>query len=126
LCRYVGYEEGGQLTDAVRRRPYSVILFDEMEKAHADVFNIMLQLLDDGRVTDSSGNVVNFCNCIIIFTSNVGSTDILDLGGDPSRRVRAKMLSKYCNHRKSSSVCRIHLDSFAWLNTCCSLLHRTR
>ncbi|KAG5184953.1 ATPase [Tribonema minus] len=82
---YVGYEEGGQLTDAVRRRPYSVILFDEMEKAHGDVFNVMLQILDDGRVTDSKGNVVNFCNCVIIFTSNVGSRDILDLAGEPSR-----------------------------------------
>jgi ATP-dependent Clp protease ATP-binding subunit ClpB len=76
---YVGYEEGGQLTDAVRRKPYSVILFDEMEKAHPEVFNIMLQLLDDGRVTDSKGNVVNFCNTIVIFTSNIGSQDIIDL-----------------------------------------------
>jgi len=78
---YVGYDEGGQLTDAVRRKPYSVVLFDEMEKAHPDVFNIMLQLLDDGRVTDSKGNHVNFRNTIVIFTSNVGSQDILDLGG---------------------------------------------
>lgn len=76
---YVGYEEGGQLTDAVRRKPYSVLLFDEMEKAHPEVFNIMLQLLDDGRVTDSKGNVVNFCNTIVIFTSNIGSQDIIDL-----------------------------------------------
>lgn len=76
---YVGYDEGGQLTDAVRRRPYSVILFDEMEKAHPEVFNIMLQMLDDGRVTDSKGNVVNFRNTVIIFTSNIGSQDILDL-----------------------------------------------
>ena len=70
---YVGFEEGGQLTEAVRRRPYSVVLFDEMEKAHPEVFNILLQLLDDGRLTDSKGNTVNFRNCIIIFTSNVGS-----------------------------------------------------
>ena len=77
---YVGYDEGGQLTDAVRRKPYSVVLFDEMEKAHPDVFNIMLQMLDDGRVTDSKGHVVNFRNCICIFTSNVGSQAILDLG----------------------------------------------
>merc|ERR1719343_1603233 len=77
---YVGYEEGGQLTDAVRRKPYSVLLFDEMEKAHPDVFNIMLQLLDDGRLTDSKGNAVNFRNTICIFTSNIGSRDILDLG----------------------------------------------
>merc|ERR1712071_164697 len=78
---YVGYDEGGQLTDAVRRKPYSVILFDEMEKAHPDVFNVMLQMLDDGRVTDSKGHVVNFRNTVIIFTSNVGSQDILDLDG---------------------------------------------
>lgn len=88
---YVGYEEGGQLTDAIRQRPYSVVLFDEMEKAHPDVFNIMLQLLDDGRVTDSKGNVVNFCNCIVIFTSNVGSQTILDVSsteGDGGREVK--------------------------------------
>merc|ERR1719482_2693639 len=68
---YVGYDEGGQLTDAVRRQPYSVLLFDEMEKAHPDVFNVMLQLLDDGRLTDSKGNSVNFRNTLIVFTSNV-------------------------------------------------------
>jgi ATP-dependent Clp protease ATP-binding subunit ClpB len=78
---YVGYDEGGQLTDAVRRRPYSVLLFDEMEKAHPDVFNVMLQMLDDGRVTDSKGRVVSFKNCVIIFTSNIGSQDIIDLNG---------------------------------------------
>ncbi|KAL7533569.1 hypothetical protein ACHAXR_005314, partial [Thalassiosira sp. AJA248-18] len=78
---YVGYDEGGQLTDAVRRRPYSVLLFDEMEKAHPDVFNVMLQMLDDGQVTDSKGTKVSFKNCIIIFTSNIGSKDIIDLGG---------------------------------------------
>jgi ATP-dependent Clp protease ATP-binding subunit ClpB len=70
---YVGYEEGGQLTEAVRRRPYAVILFDEIEKAHPEVFNIMLQILDDGRLTDSKGRVVNFKNTVIIMTSNVGS-----------------------------------------------------
>merc|ERR1712164_36783 len=78
---YVGFEEGGQLTEAVRRRPYSVLLFDEMEKAHPDVFNIMLQLLDDGRLTDSKRNSVNFRNTLIVFTSNIGSQDILDLDG---------------------------------------------
>jgi ATP-dependent Clp protease ATP-binding subunit ClpB len=78
---YVGFEEGGQLTEAVRRKPYSVILFDEMEKAHPDVFNILLQLLDDGRLTDSKGNVVNFRNTIVIFTSNVGSAEISELAG---------------------------------------------
>jgi ATP-dependent Clp protease ATP-binding subunit ClpB len=75
---YVGYEEGGQLTEAVRRKPYSVVLFDEIEKAHPDVFNILLQVLDDGRLTDNKGRVVNFKNCIIIMTSNMGSSIIRD------------------------------------------------
>jgi ATP-dependent Clp protease ATP-binding subunit ClpB len=75
---YVGYEEGGQLTEAVRRRPYSVILFDEIEKAHPDVFNILLQLLDDGRLTDSQGRTVDFRNAVVIMTSNVGSQLILE------------------------------------------------
>ncbi|MCX7773077.1 MAG: AAA family ATPase, partial [Clostridia bacterium] len=75
---YVGYEEGGQLTEAVRRKPYSVILFDEIEKAHPDVFNILLQILDDGRLTDSQGRVVNFKNTVIIMTSNIGSQFLLD------------------------------------------------
>ncbi|KAM3240495.1 hypothetical protein ACQJBY_053905 [Aegilops geniculata] len=75
---YVGYEEGGQLSEAVRRRPYSVVLFDEIEKAHQDVFNILLQLLDDGRITDSQGRTVSFTNCVIIMTSNLGSPLILD------------------------------------------------
>lgn len=82
---YVGYEEGGQLTEAVRRRPYSVILFDEIEKAHPDVFNVMLQILDDGRVTDSQGRTVDFKNTVIIMTSNIGSQFILDIAGDDSR-----------------------------------------
>ena len=75
---YVGYDEGGQLTEAVRRKPYSVLLFDEVEKAHPDVFNIFLQILDDGRVTDSQGRLVDFKNTIIILTSNLGSQLILD------------------------------------------------
>jgi ATP-dependent Clp protease ATP-binding subunit ClpB len=75
---YVGYEEGGQLTEAVRRRPYSVILFDEIEKAHPDVFNILLQILDDGRVTDSHGHVVDFKNTVVIMTSNIGATTLLE------------------------------------------------
>ena len=82
---YVGYEEGGQLTEAVRRRPFSVILFDEIEKAHPDVFNVMLQILDDGRVTDSQGRKVDFKNSIIIMTSNIGSQYILDLAGDDTQ-----------------------------------------
>ena len=75
---YVGYEEGGQLTEAVRRKPYSVVLFDEIEKAHPDVFNVLLQVLDDGRVTDSQGRTVDFKNTIIILTSNLGSVHILE------------------------------------------------
>jgi ATP-dependent Clp protease ATP-binding subunit ClpB len=77
---YVGYEEGGQLTEAVRRRPYSVILFDEIEKAHPDVFNVLLQILDDGRLTDSQGRVVDFRNTVIIMTSNIGSAHIVEAG----------------------------------------------
>ena len=79
---YVGYDEGGQLTEAVRRKPYSVILFDEVEKAHPDVFNVLLQVLDDGRITDSQGRTVDFKNTVIILTSNLGSTSILDGIGD--------------------------------------------
>ncbi|HEX3549670.1 MAG TPA: AAA family ATPase, partial [Candidatus Elarobacter sp.] len=75
---YVGYDEGGQLTEAVRRRPFSVLLFDEIEKAHADVFNVFLQILDDGRLTDGQGRTVDFKNTIVIMTSNIGSHRILD------------------------------------------------
>ncbi len=82
---YVGYEEGGQLTETIRRRPYAVILFDEIEKAHPDVFNVLLQVLDDGRVTDSQGRTVDFKNTVIIMTSNIGSQYILDLAGDDSK-----------------------------------------
>jgi ATP-dependent Clp protease ATP-binding subunit ClpB len=78
---YVGYEEGGQLTEAVRRRPYSVLLFDEIEKAHPDVFNMLLQILDDGRLTDSQGRTVDFKNTVIIMTSNLGAQAITELGG---------------------------------------------
>jgi ATP-dependent Clp protease ATP-binding subunit ClpB len=91
---YIGFEEGGQLTEAVRRRPYSVVLFDEMEKAHPEVFNILLQLLDDGRLTDSKGNVVNFRNTIVIFTSNVGSAEIAQLDtSDPAAIKAATMVA---------------------------------
>ena len=85
---YVGYEEGGQLTEAVRRKPYSVILFDEIEKAHPDVFNILLQVLDDGRITDSQGRTVDFKNTIIILTSNLGSSALLD-GIEPDGEISA-------------------------------------
>ena len=85
---YVGYEEGGQLTEAVRRKPYSVLLFDEIEKAHPDVFNILLQVLDDGRITDSQGRTVDFKNTIIILTSNLGSSALLD-GIEPDGAISA-------------------------------------
>ena len=84
---YVGYEEGGQLTEAVRRHPYSVVLFDEIEKAHPDVFNILLQVLDDGRITDSQGRTVDFKNTILILTSNLGSSALLD-GIDADGEIR--------------------------------------
>ena len=83
---YVGYEEGGQLTEAVRRHPYSVVLFDEVEKAHPDVFNVLLQVLDDGRITDSQGRTVDFKNTIIILTSNLGSQYLLD-GIEPNGEI---------------------------------------
>ena len=90
----MGYEEGGQLTEAVRRHPYSVILFDEVEKAHPDVFNVLLQVLDDGRITDSQGRTVDFKNTVIILTSNLGSQYLLDgIGqdGEVSAQARAQM-----------------------------------
>ncbi|HOK43682.1 MAG TPA: AAA family ATPase, partial [Thermoclostridium caenicola] len=93
---YVGYEEGGQLTEAVRRKPYSVILFDEIEKAHPDVFNLLLQILDDGRLTDSQGRVVNFKNTVIIMTSNIGSDILLEGAneeGELSEDVRERVMS---------------------------------
>ena len=88
---YVGYEEGGQLTEAVRRKPYSVVLFDEVEKAHPDVFNILLQVLDDGRITDSQGRTIDFKNTILILTSNLGSQyllDGIDEGGEISQEAK--------------------------------------
>ena len=95
---YVGYEEGGQLTEAVRRRPYSVILFDEIEKAHHDVFNVMLQILDDGRLTDGQGRTVNFKNTIVIMTSNIGSHRILEyrgaFEGEPYERMKQAVLEE--------------------------------
>jgi ATP-dependent Clp protease ATP-binding subunit ClpB len=86
---YIGYDEGGQLTEAVRRRPYSVVLFDEIEKAHPDVFNVMLQILDDGRLTDSQGRTVNFKNTVIIMTSNVGSQHLMGERYDPQAALAA-------------------------------------
>ena len=91
---YVGYDEGGQLTEAIRRRPFAVILFDEIEKAHPDVFNVLLQVLDDGRVTDAQGHTVDFKNSIIIMTSNIGSQYILDVAGDDAQydEMRSRVL----------------------------------
>src|SRR5689334_13910478 len=89
---YVGYEEGGQLTEAVRRRPYSVVLFDEIEKAHPDVFNVLLQILDDGRLTDSQGRTVDFRNTVLIMTSNIGSQYILEMGTQNWEQVETKVL----------------------------------
>jgi ATP-dependent Clp protease ATP-binding subunit ClpB len=86
---YVGYEEGGQLTEAVRRRPYSIVLFDEMEKAHPEVFNVLLQLLDDGRLTDGQGRTVDFRNTVIIMTSNLGSQWIQEYGATDYSRMRS-------------------------------------
>jgi ATP-dependent Clp protease ATP-binding subunit ClpB len=89
---YVGYEEGGQLTEAVRRRPYSVILLDEIEKAHPDVFNVLLQILDDGRATDGQGRTVDFKNTVIIMTSNLGSTYIMSLGPENEAEMRERVM----------------------------------
>src|SRR5829696_2818452 len=89
---YVGYEEGGQLTEAVRRRPYSVILLDEIEKAHPDVFNVLLQILDDGRLTDGQGRTVDFKNAVIIMTSNLGSNYIMTLGAEDEEEMRTRVM----------------------------------
>src|SRR5205823_3844912 len=89
---YVGYEEGGQLTEAVRRRPYSVILFDEIEKAHPDVFNVLLQLLDDGRLTDGQGRTVDFRNTVVIMTSNIASQLILSFKGQDYDQMKSQAL----------------------------------
>ena len=90
---YVGYEEGGQLTEAVRRRPYAVVLFDEIEKAHPDVFNVLLQILDDGRLTDAKGRTVDFKNTVLIMTSNLGSREIQEAEGDEDQ-VREAVLQE--------------------------------
>ena len=93
---YVGYEEGGQLTEAVRRKPYSVVLFDEIEKAHPDVFNILLQILDDGRITDSQGRTVDFKNTILIMTSNLGSEYLLN-GIDENGNIKSECEDEVMN-----------------------------
>jgi ATP-dependent Clp protease ATP-binding subunit ClpB len=104
---YVGYEEGGQLTEAVRRRPYSVVLFDEIEKAHAEVFNTLLQVLDDGRLTDGHGRVVNFKNTVIIMTSNIGSQYIKELGGRAEGQMRTLVMDEVGRHFRPEFLNRI-------------------
>jgi len=106
---YVGYEEGGQLSEAIRRHPYSVVLLDEVEKAHPDVFNILLQVLDDGRVTDSQGRAVDFRNTVIVMTSNIGSEHILDVSGDDSKYdlMRNKVMEGLRSHFRPEFLNRI-------------------
>ena len=104
---YVGYDQGGQLTEAVRRRPYSVVLFDEIEKAHADVFNVLLQVLDDGRLTDGQGRTVDFSNTVIIMTSNVGSQAIMDFAGDDLSALDNQMLDVLRQHFRPEFLNRI-------------------
>jgi ATP-dependent Clp protease ATP-binding subunit ClpB len=107
---YVGYEEGGQLTEAVRRKPYSVVLFDEIEKAHHDVFNVLLQILDDGRVTDSQGRTVDFKNTVIILTSNIGSQHLLEgisKGGEISEGARNSVMRDLRGHFRPEFLNRI-------------------
>ncbi|MGO2998162.1 MAG: ATP-dependent chaperone ClpB [Moraxellaceae bacterium] len=104
---YVGYEEGGTLTEAVRRKPYSVVLFDEVEKAHPDVFNILLQVLDDGRLTDSQGRVVDFKNTVIIMTSNLGSHKIQEMVGESYDDIKAEVMDSVGQHFRPEFVNRI-------------------
>jgi ATP-dependent Clp protease ATP-binding subunit ClpB len=103
---YVGYDEGGQLTEAVRRRPYSVVLLDEIEKAHGDVFNILLQVLDDGRLTDSKGRTVDFRNTVVIMTSNVGAHKIMEAGGD-AEKAKAAVMTALRSHFRPEFINRI-------------------
>jgi ATP-dependent Clp protease ATP-binding subunit ClpB len=104
---YVGYEEGGYLTEAVRRRPYSVVLFDEIEKAHPEVFNALLQILDDGRLTDGKGRTVDFKNCIIIMTSNIGSSEIRDYAGKDEEKMRRSVMDSLRIHFKPEFLNRL-------------------
>jgi ATP-dependent Clp protease ATP-binding subunit ClpB len=104
---YVGYDEGGQLTEAVRRRPYAVILLDEIEKAHADVAQVLLQILEDGRLTDGQGRTVEFKNAIVIMTSNIGSDLILESGGEGGERMRARLLEALRGHFRPELLNRI-------------------
>jgi ATP-dependent Clp protease ATP-binding subunit ClpB len=104
---YVGYEEGGYLTEAVRRRPYTVVLFDEIEKAHPEVFNVLLQILDDGRLTDGKGRTVDFKNTVLIMTSNIGSQWIQDLGAEEHQEMRRRVLEALRAHFKPEFLNRV-------------------
>ena len=103
---YIGFEEGGQLTEAVRRKPYSVILFDEIEKAHPDVFNILLQLLDDGRLTDSKGRTVDFKNTLVIMTSNIGSHYLIEA---QTKQALATVEGRQLEKRKERQIVEDHI-----------------
>jgi ATP-dependent Clp protease ATP-binding subunit ClpB len=104
---YVGYEEGGYLTEAVRRRPYSVVLFDEIEKAHPEVFNVLLQILDDGRMTDGQGRTVDFKNTLVIMTSNIGSQWIQELAAGDRREMERRVTDTLRSHFKPEFLNRI-------------------
>jgi ATP-dependent Clp protease ATP-binding subunit ClpB len=104
---YVGYEEGGYLTELVRRKPYSVILFDEVEKAHPDVFNVLLQVLDDGRMTDGQGRTVDFKNTVIVMTSNLGSQMIQTMAGDDYQVIKLAVMGEVKSHFRPEFVNRI-------------------
>jgi ATP-dependent Clp protease ATP-binding subunit ClpB len=104
---YVGYEEGGQLTEAVRRRPYSVVLFDEIEKAHPDVFNALLQILDDGRLTDGQGRTIDFKNVVLIMTSNIGSQYIVELGPGQRQELEGRVMEALRAHFKPEFLNRV-------------------
>jgi ATP-dependent Clp protease ATP-binding subunit ClpB len=104
---YVGYDEGGYLTEAVRRRPYSVVLFDEIEKAHPDVFNVLLQILDDGRLTDGQGRTVDFKNVVLILTSNIGSQFIVELAESQHEEMEARVMEALRAHFKPEFLNRV-------------------
>ena len=104
---YVGYEEGGYLTEAVRRKPYSVILLDEVEKAHHDAFNILLQVLDDGRLTDGQGRTVDFRNCVIVMTSNLGSQNIQEMAGNSYEEIKTAVMEIVAKHFRPEFINRV-------------------
>jgi ATP-dependent Clp protease ATP-binding subunit ClpB len=104
---YVGYDEGGQLTESVRRKPYSVVLLDEIEKAHSDVFNVLLQVLDDGRLTDGQGRTVDFKNTVIVMTSNLGSQQIMQLAGQGAEVMRSAVWEELKQHFRPEFLNRI-------------------